>query len=63
MYTKSIYLHGPDSPDKYNFNKWKKHDRTSESIKFTMLFQKRINNENKNIFAHPVELAILFITY
>ena len=39
-------LDGPDSPDKQNFNKWKKHEK-SESINYTLLNEKRIHDDKK----------------
>ena len=39
-------LAGPDSPDKQNFNKYKKHGK-SESINYTLLNEKRIHDDEK----------------
>ena len=39
-------LNGPDSPDKQNLNKWKKHGK-SESINYTLLNEKRIHDDEK----------------
>ena len=41
-----LCLDGPDSPDKQNFTKWKKHGK-SESINYTLLNKKRIHDDEK----------------
>ena len=39
-------LDGPDSADKQNFNKWKKHGK-SQSINYTLLNEKRTYDDEK----------------
>ena len=48
-------LDGPDSPNKQNFNKWKKNGK-SQSTNYTLLNEKRIH-EDKKKFTYSVELS------
>ena len=46
---------------KISINK-KKHGK-SASVNYTLLNEKRINDNEKKMFTYPVELTILLITY